>query len=249
MPAQKILDPDDDEVLHKTDEVFQVLKLLEKRKIQLTIIFPGQRKQFVSMVLRVDKTIRRYVLDEISPSEGHRLALAGQPFHIRTRVQGAEVAIRNQHSETVGKEDGGAYYILPLPKEITYIQRRDAYRVNLPDGLHAEIEIRNPETGATHRGHLLDISGTGCRARFSDLDASKLSVKQHLKECRISVPGTSGVELSAEILGLSSDEQAGTVTCGLHFLDLTSGTDKAIFRLVNVLQRKSIRAGQDDSQH
>lgn len=240
MPPTSKHDLDDDDVLRGTEEIFQLLKLLEKRKTQLTITFPGHRNQFVSMILRAERSIERFVLDEISPGEGHRLAVNGQPFHIRARAQGAEIAIRNQRSENVGKDNDAAYYVLPFPKEITYIQRRNAFRVGMPDGLRGAISFQHPQTGAIHKGQLLDISGTGCRAVFSSLTENELALRQKLPACKIEVPGTPGIALDTEILSLSSNPEHGSVTCGLHFVDITAGTDKAIFRLVNALQRKTI---------
>lgn len=242
MPPENHPAADDDEVVRGAEEIFQILKLLQKRKTQLTILFPGYRHQYVSMVLQAERTIGRFVLDEISPSEGHRLAVSGQPFHIRARLQGAEIAIRNQRSENVGKDNDAAYYVLPFPKEITYIQRRSAFRVGFPEGLHGTIEFRHPETGKTYRGRMLDISGTGCRAEFESLEESAITYKQRLSDCTITVPGTPGIQLDVEIMALSADEEGQTLTCGIRFLGIAASTDRAIFRLVNAIQRKAIHS-------
>ncbi len=232
-------DEESREVLRRPEQIYNVLRPLCNHQAQVNIQFPSYHHEYVSMVLRVDAEERYYVLDEFVPSEGHKLALAREPFHVRARFQGAEIAIRNVVVEEVGEEDGAAFYTLPFPPQMIYIQRRDAFRVDVLPGSNASIELRGSRFSRPAAGTLLDLSGTGCRFRLEQPPNPPLDYREHIEECVLEFPEHDPIILEGEIRFVKIAKDSGATICGLHFLKLRSRQERQLFRLVNELQREA----------
>lgn len=225
------------EVLRRTDQIYNVLRALCNHQSQVHVQFPAQHHEFVSMVLRVDLEEQVYILDEFVPAEGHRLAGTREPFHVRARFQGAEIAIRNVVADKIGEEDGVAFYALPFPERMIYIQRRDAFRVDVLPGSHANIELRGERFPKPARGELLDLSGTGCRFKLPEPPNPPLNYREHVEECVIEFPGHDPIVVEGEIRFVKILKESGETVCGLHFVKLRGRQERQVFRLVNELQR------------
>ncbi|WP_205504965.1 PilZ domain-containing protein, partial [Pseudomonas viridiflava] len=62
--------------------------------------------------------------------------------------------------------DGQRLYRGPLPEEVIYHQRRNAFRAALKLAQLVDIEIGGDKLKSPLKGKLLDISATGCKLRF-----------------------------------------------------------------------------------
>lgn len=123
----------------------------------------------------------------------------------------------------------------PLPKEMFHLQRRQNYRVRIPQSFQAHFDVTEINEAATKvHARLGDLSSQGCRliekapgARFSTGD----KVKGHLV-----INKNSPIELDAEVRHVKKEE--GQQMVGLEFQNLSPIQENNLFALTMEIHKE-----------
>lgn len=132
----------------------------------------------------------------------------------------------------------GDQLVLKTDSDLYHLQRREDYRIKIPPGYKALLEIVSI-SGKTqkHSIPLLDLSGGGCRIEFQPKNIS-LKVYDELKG-HLFLPDREPIQIIASVRHIKTDT-AGKLpsACGLQFVSLTEQIKNRIIAVVMDLYRE-----------
>jgi c-di-GMP-binding flagellar brake protein YcgR len=219
-------------------EIYANLRPLIDNNTPLTLRFHERSQRYQTFLVEMNRETGWIALDELIPNDGERFLLQGETFHIEGFYEGARVSWTNDEKAHLGEIDGARCYWIPTPAELTYHQRRNAYRAQLKEAA-VTAQLGGAALRKALEGRLLDISATGCKLSIKGNQQASLQTGQVYElSARLSI-GT--IQTAVELRHLVIDEKLDASLCGLRFHRLSGLTQRQIERLVYQLQRDARR--------
>ncbi|WP_313741438.1 flagellar regulator YcgR PilZN domain-containing protein [Pseudomonas sp.] len=239
--------PQPPKVLATPLEINANLRQLLDSHDPLILTFPERDQRFQSYVVHVDKDSDVLALDELMPRDGERHIENGEPFRVEGFHDGVRVAWECNHPLTITEIDGHRCYRGPLPSEITYHQRRNAFRaaLKLSQLVDVVLDGRHLRGDGPLRGKLLDISATGCKLRFEGDVESRLQLGQVYERMKAGAP-LGLTDTMVELRHLHFEERINTTFAGVRFHNLSGQGQRRVESFVYQLQREARRFDKDD---
>lgn len=236
--------PQPPKILRSPIEQASVLNQLREQSKPLTLIFQERNQRFLTYLAAIDKQGNRLALDELVPEEGQRMLVRGDAYRIDVYLEGVHIHWKSSQMPTMGQHEGYPAAWFGFPQEITYHQKRGAFRARTL----LDEPVRLTLAGAGQEGSLhcevADLSATGCKARLA-LAETGLQPGQALTNCQLTFPGGQ-VALAIEVRHVRPDENKNSTTLGLKFLSPDGMAQRNIERYVNHLQREARRRQEGD---
>ncbi|MHC6226668.1 flagellar brake protein [Pseudomonas sp. X10] len=239
--------PQPPKVLNTPLEIAANLRLLLEGNDPLIITFHERSQRFQSYVVHVDRAGNTLALDEMIPRDGERFLENGEPFRIEGFHDGVRIAWECNTPLSITEIDGHRCYRGSLPEEVTYHQRRNAFRAALKLSQLLEVVLDGDKLkgdGAL-RGKLLDISATGCKLRFEGNVEERLQLGQVYEKFAAGAPlGLN--QTMVELRHLHYEERFNTTFAGVRFHNLNGQMQRRVESFVYQLQREARRFDKDD---
>lgn len=164
--------PQPPKVLKAPVEIVANLRQLQQNHDPLIITFHERNQRFQSYVIEVDRDKNLLILDELVPNDGERYLANGEAFNVEAFHEGVRVAWKCEQNVRITEHEGARCYFSPMPLEVTYHQRRSAFRAPLKQTELIKVELAGDKLRTAIPGHLLDISATGCKCAFPAISAA-----------------------------------------------------------------------------
>ncbi len=225
--------------------VISILKKLQARHSVCTVHFSGDKKQYVTMIIDVDKNKRTFLLDEMVPSEGHKKATNGDPFRITASDNGIAIIFKGQVINTITRDEND-YYLLNLPQYIEYKQRRKAFRVpiSIENNVPIHVSIKDQEINNIQ---MRDISFTGVSFIAKGLNLeNQIQINNILEPISITTKERKIIYSKLEIKRVRYIERDNNTFVAGRFIDLTHSQQRSIELFISELERENIRNKQDE---
>lgn len=206
----------------------------------LELRFTDRQQVFQSYIVEIDRENNRIALDELIPNDGERHLLNGETINIVAYREGVRIAWSHSQPALLDTFENARCYWLTLPPQISYHQRRNAFRADTLPEQSLNVHIDSNKLSKTISGRLLDISVTGCKVHIKSSN-TPLQPGQLYETFAISLPSGS-VILSAELRHLNNDESTNSTLAGFKFHDLSGAAQRIIERFVYQLQREARRS-------
>jgi len=239
--------PQPPKVLSTPLEIAANLRQLLESHDPLIISFPERSQRFQSYVVHVDRDTGVVALDEMIPRDGEKFIENGEPFRVEGFHDGVRIAWECSTPLTITQIDGHRCYRGPLPEEVVYHQRRNAFRAALKLSQLVDVAIDGTylKGDGAVRGKLLDISATGCKLRFEGNIEHRLQLGQVYENFKAANPlGLS--DTMVELRHLHFEERINTTFAGVRFHNLSGQAQRKIESFVYQLQREARRFDKDD---
>ncbi|HDZ57776.1 MAG TPA: pilus assembly protein PilZ [Pseudomonas xinjiangensis] len=226
-------------------EINALLKSLQQSRDQLIITFSGRTQKFQSFIVHLNTGSGQYWIDELIPRDGDRYASQGEAFRVDAWRDGVHMRWHCPAAQKVLLEDAPAYCI-PLPQDMTYHQKRGAYRANVHRTLETGVGITHDRRSLDFRGHLLDISATGCKGRLTGDHSGELQPGEIFESSYLELPDAGRFSVAMEIRHAVYERQTDETHVGLKFKLPSPTAQRQIDRFVNSLQREARRLEKED---
>jgi c-di-GMP-binding flagellar brake protein YcgR len=236
--------PQPPQILKTAVEVHANLRLLLENRIPLLVRFTERNQRYQTYLIEINREKGWIALDELIPNDGERMMTAGEPFQIEGYYEGVRVAWNNEHAVHLGELDDARCYWTPLPGQIIYHQRRNAYRAQL-SGQPIAVELSGKSIKKPLEGKVLDMSATGCKLSFQGDVQHGLQAGRVYEQLSAKLPfGT--ITTAAELRHVIFDEKLDLTFCGMRFYRISGLTQRQIERFVYQLQREARRDQASD---
>ena len=237
--------PQPPKVLTTPLEISGNLRQLQDSHDPLIITFHERTQRFQSYLVNVDRDSGTIKLDEMIPRDGERFLLAGEPFKVEGFHEGVRIAWERNGQPTLDESGGERGYLAPLPDEVVYHQRRNAFRAALKLAQLVDIDLDGEKLKAPIRGKLLDISATGCKLRFEGDITASLQLGQVYDRFAAALP-FGKMTAPVELRYLHFEEKISTTFAGIRFHNMSGLVQRQVERFVYQLQREARRFDKDD---
>lgn len=232
--------PNPPQVYRSKGEILACLRPAQQQHIPLRITFNRQGQQFQSFVVEIDEAKGLIALDEFIPREAERLLEQGQSFRVDSFHEGIKVTWQIDRPVEFSELDGTRCYWIGLPAELTYHQRRNAYRVKLLLTQPATAELSQGSSQIQLRGQLIDLSATGCKLRFPGNVTHLLQPGQQVQSFTAELP-IGAISTPVTIRHVACTERMEFSDVGVCFNSLTGAAQRQIERFIYQLQRENRR--------
>lgn len=224
-------------------EIVSNLRGLQQHRDLLVMTFADRQQVFHSYIVDIDRENNRIAYDELIPNTGERHLLNGEPVTIIAYRDGVRMTWSHTQQGLADTIENATCYWLSLPTEVSYHQRRNAFRANiLPElSIMAQINGKTLQTGISAR--LIDISATGCKLEINS-PAANLQPGQLYDTLELALP-SGRITLNAELRHLYKDENGNSTQGGFMFHQTNGATLRIIERFVYQLQREARRNDAD----
>lgn len=237
--------PQPPKVLKAPLEVFSALRQLEEHRDPLIITFHERSQRFQTFIIQINRERGVLALDEMVPNDGERFLKSGESFRIEGFHEGVRIAWEYKQQVQIGQMEGSSCYWCPMPTEVLYHQRRNAYRAPLKQTQAVNIELSGERLKTPVKGLLIDISATGCKLRFPG-DASKGLQAGQVYERLVAQLPFGSMTTAVELRHLVYDEKLDMTFVGMRFHRMSGLEQRQIDRFVYQLQREARRDDIDD---
>nr|WP_265181023.1 MULTISPECIES: flagellar brake protein [Pseudomonas putida group] len=239
--------PQPPKVLSTPLEIAANLRQLQESHDPLIITFHDRSQRFQSYVVHVDRESNTLALDEMIPRDGEKFIENGEHFRVEGFHDGVRIAWECDHTLKISEVDGHRCYSGALPQEMTYHQRRNAFRAALKLSQLVDIILDGAHLkgNGAMRGKLLDISATGCKLRFEGNVEDRLQLGQVYERFKAGNP-LGLVDTMVELRHLHYEERINTTFAGVRFHNLSGQAQRKIESFVYQLQREARRFDKDD---
>lgn len=231
--------PQPPKVLTAPLEIQANLKQLLDNNVSVSIRFLERNQRYQSYLIDLHRDRGWLAFDELIPSDGDRLMMASEPFEAEAFYEGARLSWKNHQTVHPADYDGARCYWTPLPDELTYHQRRNAYRARL-DSIPITATLGGAPLSRTLTGRLLDLSATGCKMSFKGNVETGLQTGQVYPDFCAELP-SGPAKCAVELRHVSYDERRDATFCGMRFYQMSGLLQRQIERFVYQLQREARR--------
>lgn len=235
--------PQPPKVLTTPLEIAANMRLLMDSHDPLIITFEERSHRFQSYIIGVDRDSNEMLLDEMVPRDGEKFLANGEPFRVEGFHDGVRIAWEVKAQMTIMEERRS--YRGPLPEEVVYHQRRNAFRAALKLASLINIEIGGDKLKSPLRGKLLDISATGCKLRFEGDVSDRMQLGQVYERFIAHLP-FGAMTTPVELRHLHFEEKINTTFAGVRFHNISGLVQRQVERFVYQLQREARRFDKDD---
>lgn len=224
------------EKITATGRISGLLSRVRDNHTLLTVTLPNNNKIFNSIILDIDNEQSQFELDELSPKYGHELLLETGSLQIQTRLDGVDISF-SCHLKAVDQQEGIAFYRMALPEVLLYRQQRADFRVPISAGRPGGIYLVC-ENGKEIEGYLRDLSISGVGLRFATTMAEELKQGEIISQCVLDMPNNKVIQCPIQIRYVNPQHNGKFCIVGAKFIDLSKKDEKAIVRLVTMLDRE-----------
>lgn len=235
--------PQPPKVLTTPLEIAANMRALMESHDPLIITFHERTQRFQSYIIDVDRDSNQVTFDEMIPRDGERLLANGEPFRVEGFHDGVRIAweVKAQFNLIEAPRS----YRGPLPEEVVYHQRRNAFRAALKLASLVDIQVGGEKLKAPLKGKLLDISATGCKLRFEGDFSERMQLGQVYDRFMAALP-FGNMSTSVELRYLHFEERLNTTFAGVRFHNISGLVQRQVERFVYQLQREARRFDKDD---
>lgn len=236
--------PQPPQMLKTAVEIQANLRTLLDNHTPLHIRFNERSQRYQTYLVEINREKGWIALDELIPSDGERIMSAGEPFQIEGYHEGVRIAWHNAYPVQAGELDDAPCHWAPLPDQILYHQRRNAYRAPL-FGQPIAAVLSGNTIKKPLEGRVIDMSATGCKLSFPGNRQSGLQAGQVYEQLSVKLP-FGAVTTATELRHVIFDEKLDITFCGMRFHRLSGLTQRQIERFVYQLQREARRDQAND---
>jgi len=200
-------------------EIERVFRIFRDQCSTVQLRFARTEDEYTARVLEV--TAHQFLLEDIRPRTGMKLMRDQEPFSLAGRVDGIYARVGEIRVLKTAEDGGVPYFVLNLPSELLYQQRRRAERFRLPlsvskDG--ARLTLHRSERALS--GYLVDISAGGCRVVFDVKSDPEIQPDEVVERSEIDIPHLLSLTVPTVIRHHRYNRQTGKLSCGIEFSEM-----------------------------
>jgi len=229
-----------DRYYYSAGDIYGVLRAMQTERSSVNVQFENGAQLYNTMIIDANLKDRFFLLDEVTPRDGHRSVELGTPFSLRASINGIKVHAKGLKSVKTLTNDSGMFYAIPFPNKLLYLQRRDAFRAHVPGSLMTVASCSSPDREEDLHGKILNMSATGVRLAFpGEVKPDLTSGEEFDTKIRIQTQDQD-LECLIEIVYYEYSKIRNQTICGCRYIRLQRPVQIVISRFVTFLQREGM---------
>ena len=216
--------------------ILQKLRRIAKANCMVTATFNGGAQSMNTVIIDVIRDMDLIALD-YGPTEAlNKQMLQADRIIFKTDLDGIDVQF-TATSITKAKFQGQPVFAIPIPESILWIQRRQFYRVRVPLGVPAYVEI-DRVSGGCDKYNVYDISAGGLAIHDERYRLNR-EPGELIDNCRLFLPEYDNGEITLEVRGkfpINRNKREAGQRVGCNFVNLNMSFGANIQRYIHSLE-------------
>lgn len=227
--------------IHNHKEIVFILEDLAKHRIAINLD-THEGAHLVTSVLGVNPEANQLYVDNSADERINRQIADSQYISFSTQT-GVKVRWHSTHLRLIPMTDGSDAFALLIPSVIERIQRREFFRLNLPQGSRALV-CKIPVGDEVVEANIVDMSVGGLGILLRGTRHEHFSQGAIFEGCSIEFPEVGIVPVKLRVCGMwasnttKSGEQMHRI--GLEFVEVSRGAGNVIQRYLIQLEAENI---------
>lgn len=230
------------EIITDPARIVSILQNVHQQRGLLSVLFPSSgygKNRGASLIVEVNKSKQHLLLNKLEPEQSHTRFLNEKKIQVKSFYSGFQVTF-NAELKRVMTEDDDIYYLVELPKKLSYHQKRTAHRANISSDNPVPIIIQL-EDGTELEGMIEDISIGGLSITFTSNIPKSLQVDKTITSCRFTMPDNDMITSELSIRFIQHTPENSPAKIGVCFKNLTQVLHRQITHFVMALDRERRR--------
>tara|TARA_B100001250_G_scaffold413237_1_gene446725 strand:+ start:1296 stop:2045 length:750 start_codon:yes stop_codon:yes gene_type:complete len=223
----------DEHLLKTPEDVYGAIRKIVLMESAVRIIIDGSEQDFHSAITQTSLKNNSFFLDKVIPDFGNDLIRSGKRFTVECKSQGVHISFRLDGR--LRYQPDNQQYRAELPKEVFYLQRRNAYRVQIPPAHEINVILHMADDGEEICGHLHDISCNGFKAEFESNIKKRLEDQHTFPAAQLRFTRENSIHATLEARHVLLTKE-GHTTCGFAILSTSPASQRFIDRLITEFQ-------------
>jgi len=228
------------------EDVYGALRKIALMGAPIQVTIDASQDKYKSALTLADFKNRSFFIDQVVPREGNDSIRGGQRFSIECDAQGVRIAF--QVSGRIMYQPQKEQYRIEFPEEVLYLQRRTAYRVQIPPAHDILIKLKMNDEEGDLMGKLEDISSSGFKAHFSGLLKKRIDEQRDFPIARIRFNRENTMDCSLEARHVLINERQDCTLVGFAFTSISAQAQRYIDRLIHEFQWEEKRLKEQEKQ-
>jgi c-di-GMP-binding flagellar brake protein YcgR len=228
--------------LYGASQIYSHLTLLFKSKTILSAQLGDGHDSFLTTIVDLDKKNNTVTLDYGPKEYLNTQLLNSEKTFFRTEFEGIKVSFSGTDIKKV-RLDGEWAFIMPLPKSMLWLQRREFYRVRSPIAKYSYCEIFLPEREPI-KLNIYDISVSGfSMLTYSVPLAAELLELKSFTNCKLVLTDVGEGTISFDILYtcvINPPKLNKIEKLGCKFTEIEKTFDSTIQRYMQAIERENL---------
>ena len=222
--------------LRDRESIWRVFREFRDNGDPVSLRFEAVDTAFTARIQDVDH--RKVTLGDLQPPNAGALIDAGKSFALAGRSNGAYVYAPGNR-RTLGTNASDDTFVIELPAELLWQQRRRGPRYPLPAGLRAgRARLTLTQGRHTLEGSNDDISAHGCRASFPAAASDVLSRQDSYEDARIEIGGLLSIKVKL-VLRYRADPESQTLACGFEITRIAAADQARLEQFLRSLAKRA----------
>jgi flagellar brake protein len=236
------MENDSDYSIYNPSQINTNLTILVNNKCLLSAYFGDGHDSFLTTIIDVDKKKKTIILDYGPKEYLNNLLLNSGKISFRTEFSGIKVSFSVESIQKI-KHNGEMAFIMPIPKSMLWLQRREYYRIRSPIAKYSFCEIIVPDR-EPYKLNLYDISVSGFAllTYSTPLVAELLEIK-HFEDCKLVLTDAGEGKISFDILyscTINPPKLNKIEKLGCKFTVVEKNFDTTIQRYMQQIEREDL---------
>ncbi len=231
-------------LVHRKSEIVSRLLQLQKSRSLVTANFAGH--SFITALVDVQQDAGKVVLDMGADKELNEKLLQSKRTFFSAQIDGIRAQFRAGHI-AITNYQGEPAFVMPIPKEFLWVQRREAYRIRLPVCMDAKCKLSLG--GSIRNLEVIDISVTGMALKLLQ-NPSGIETGTVVANSFFCLGSEDDFLIDLEIryiAPINKDDPGMGYRVGCAFMNTTTDTTAMLQRIITDIEREK-RRFEDDGE-
>ncbi len=230
------------EIITDPARIINILGNMYRKRCRLSVSFPSSvygKNRGTSLIVDINKNKQHLLLNKLEPEQSHTRFLNEKTIQIKSFYSGVQVTF-NAELKQLMAEDDDIYYLVELPKQLSYYQKRATHRANTPSDNPVPITIQL-EDGSELEGGIDNISIGGLSITFTTNIPESLQVGKIIAPCHFTMPDNESITCELRIRFIQHTLENSPAKIGACFENLPPPIHRQITLFVMALDRERRR--------
>jgi len=223
----------------KPERIASILNEMRQQLVLIGVRVDAEGPLYNSLLVRLDEATQQLYLDELNPFDAQESLAVGDIVHIYASLRG--IAIRFVMTvDNIFIEDGHMLYVGAYPTHISYLQRRDIFRVPLPLHERRSVTLQHERSELELTARLIDLSIKGFCIGVLNGTLNSRCLQTHFRYLNMDLPELRApLSGQATLVNLRPSIHPGITAAGFSIIHSDPQTERALMRAALYYQREA----------